>query len=87
MLRPFGGLAVVFQSLFCCDGEERPIYLKSNNGYQIPTQPPTEWVSGAVSWWVKWRGHEADHSPSNYGQENVGLYTHSPIHVHGVVLN
>jgi hypothetical protein len=28
-----------------------------------PTQPPVQWVPGALSLWVKWQGREADHSP------------------------
>jgi hypothetical protein len=27
------------------------------------TQPPIQWVPGALSLEVKWLGHEADHSP------------------------
>jgi hypothetical protein len=38
---------------------------------------------------VKRPGREADHSPSTSAEvkKNVGLYFHSPIHLHGVVLN
>jgi hypothetical protein len=28
-----------------------------------PTQPPIQWVPGALSLGVKWLGSEADHSP------------------------
>jgi hypothetical protein len=28
-----------------------------------PTQPPIQWVLGALSLTVKWPGREADHSP------------------------
>jgi hypothetical protein len=28
-----------------------------------PTQPPIQWVAGAISLGVKWPGCEADHSP------------------------
>jgi len=28
-----------------------------------PTQPPIQWVPGALSLGVKWLGHEADHPP------------------------
>jgi hypothetical protein len=28
-----------------------------------PTQPPIQWVPGALSLGVKWPRHEADHSP------------------------
>jgi hypothetical protein len=27
-----------------------------------PTQPPIQWVPGALSLWVKWSGREADHA-------------------------
>jgi hypothetical protein len=41
------------------------------------TQPPTQWVLGALSLGVKCPGRE----------EDKDLYFHSPIHLHGVVLN
>jgi hypothetical protein len=28
-----------------------------------PTQPPIQWVAGALSLGLKWPGREADHSP------------------------
>jgi len=28
-----------------------------------PTQPPIQWIAGALPLGVKWQGHEADHSP------------------------
>jgi hypothetical protein len=28
-----------------------------------PTQPPIQWVSGALSLGIKWPGRETDHSP------------------------
>jgi len=28
------------------------------------TQPPVKWVPAALSWMVKWQGHEADHNTS-----------------------
>jgi hypothetical protein len=45
-----------------------------------PTQPPIEWVPGALSLGVKWLGHEADHSPPSSAKvkECVELYLHSP---------
>jgi hypothetical protein len=45
-----------------------------------PTQPPIQWVPGAVSLGVKRPGHEADHSlPSSAEvKECVELYLHSP---------
>jgi len=52
-------------------------------------QPPIQWAQGALSLGVKQPGHEADHSPpsSSEVKECVGLYLHSPIHLHGVVLS
>jgi hypothetical protein len=38
-----------------------------------PTQPPIQWVPGALSPGVKWYGHEADHSPpSSVKVKNCG---------------
>jgi hypothetical protein len=54
-----------------------------------PTQPPTQWVPGALSLGIKRPGREADHSPpsSSEVKECVELYLHSPIRLHGVVLS
>jgi hypothetical protein len=45
-----------------------------------PTQPPIQWVPGALSLGVKQPGREADHSPpsSTEVKECVELYLHSP---------
>jgi hypothetical protein len=45
-----------------------------------PTQPPIQWVPGALSLGVKRLGSEADHSPpfSAETKEWVELYIHSP---------
>jgi hypothetical protein len=45
-----------------------------------PTQPPIQWVPGALSLGVKWLGREADHSPPSSSEvtEWVELYLHSP---------
>jgi hypothetical protein len=45
-----------------------------------PTQPPTQWVPGALSLGVKRPGREADHSPPSNAKvkEWVELYLHSP---------
>jgi hypothetical protein len=47
---------------------------------QGPTQPPIQWLPGALSLRVKWPGHEADHSPPSSAKvkECVQLYIHSP---------
>jgi hypothetical protein len=54
-----------------------------------PTQPPIQWVRGALSLGVKLPGREADHSPpsSDEVKECVELYLHPPIRLHGVVLS
>jgi hypothetical protein len=53
------------------------------------TQLPIQWVPGAFSLRVKHPGHEADHSPLSSAEvkEWVELYLHSPIRLHGMVLN
>jgi hypothetical protein len=55
-----------------------------HNLHFILIQPPIQWVPGgkAAKAWT-WP------LTSNYcrGQENADLYNHSPIHLHGVVLN
>jgi hypothetical protein len=54
-----------------------------------PTQPPIQWMPGALSLGVKQPGHEADHSPPSSAKvkECMELYLHSPICLHGVVLS
>jgi hypothetical protein len=53
-----------------------------------PTQPPIQWVPGALSLEIKRPGRETDHSPPSGAKvkECVELYLHSPIRLHGVVL-
>jgi hypothetical protein len=47
-----------------------------------PTQPPIQWVPGALSLGVKWLGCEADHSPpSSTEVKNVWSYTSTPQYV------
>jgi hypothetical protein len=48
--------------------------------YQGPTQPPIQWVPGALSLGVKQRGREADRSPPSSAEvkECAELYLHSP---------
>jgi hypothetical protein len=44
-----------------------------------PTQPPIQWVLGALSLEVKWRGREADHSPSLRAEvKNAWNYNYTP---------
>jgi hypothetical protein len=54
-----------------------------------PTQPPIQWLPGALSLGVKRPGREADYSPPSNAEvkECVELYLHSPIRLHGVVLS
>jgi len=53
-----------------------------------PTQPPIEWVSGALPLGVKQPGCEADHSPPSIAKvKNVWSYTSTPpISLHCMVL-
>jgi hypothetical protein len=45
-----------------------------------PTQPPVQWVPGALSLGVKWPGREADHLPPSSAEvkDCMELYLHSP---------
>jgi hypothetical protein len=54
-----------------------------------PTQPPIQWVPGALSLGVKQLGREVDHSPPSSAEvKNVWSYTSTlPIRLHGVVLS
>jgi hypothetical protein len=54
-----------------------------------PTQPPIQWIPGALSLGVKRPGREADHSrPSSVEVKNAWSYTCTPpIRLHGVVLS
>jgi hypothetical protein len=49
-----------------------------------PTQPPIQWVLGAISLGVQWLGCEADHSPppSVKVKECMELYVHAYTHAH-----
>jgi hypothetical protein len=53
-----------------------------------PTEPPIQWVPGALSLGLKRPECEADHSPpySAEVKECVELYLHSPIRLYGVML-
>jgi hypothetical protein len=54
-----------------------------------PTQPPVQWVPGALSRGVKRPGREADHSPPSSAEvKNAWSYTSTPpICLYGVVLS
>jgi hypothetical protein len=68
-------------------------YCSSDNLYISftlgPTQPPIQWLPGALSLGVKRPGREADHSPpTNAEIKNAWSYTSTlPVHLHGVVLS
>jgi len=53
------------------------------------TQPPIQWIQGAITLGVKWAGYEAEHScPTKAKAKNVWNYTSTPpICLHGMVLN
>jgi hypothetical protein len=53
------------------------------------TEPPIQLLLGDLSPGVKRLGCEPDHSPPTSAkvQKNVDLYIHSPIRLHGIVLN
>jgi hypothetical protein len=54
-----------------------------------PTQPPIQWVPGALSLGVKRPGQEAEHSPLPSAEiKNAWSYTSTtPVRLHGVVLS
>jgi hypothetical protein len=53
-----------------------------------PTQPPIQWVPGALSLVLKWLEREADHSPPRSAEVSVWSYTSTPpLCLHGVVLS
>jgi hypothetical protein len=54
-----------------------------------PTQPPIQWVPGALSLGVKRPGREVDHSPPSSAEvKNACSYTSTPpIRLLGVVLS
>jgi hypothetical protein len=52
-----------------------------------PTQPPIQWVPGALPPGVQQPGHEAHSHPSNAEVKNGGAVPPPPIRLQGVVLN
>jgi hypothetical protein len=47
-----------------------------------PTQPPIQWVPGALSLGIKQPGHEANHSPPSSAEvENAWSHTSTPQYV------
>jgi hypothetical protein len=65
------------------------LFSKSSRPTLGPTQPPIQWVPGALSPGMKQPGREADHSPPTSADvKKMWNYTSSPpILLHGVVLN
>jgi hypothetical protein len=53
-----------------------------------PTQPPIQWIPGALSLDVKWPRHDVDHSPPSSAKvKNAKHYTSTPpIRLHDMVL-
>jgi len=44
------------------------------------TQPPIQWVMGALTTGIKWLGHEADHSPPTGAEvKHAWSYTSIPM--------
>jgi hypothetical protein len=63
--------------------------MKFKSAYFWYSEPPIQWVPGALSLEVKQLGHEADHSsPSSAEVTNVWSYTSiPPVCLNGTVLN
>jgi hypothetical protein len=51
-----------------------------------PTQPPIQWVPGALSLGVKRPGGEADYSPPSSAEDAWSYTSTPPIRLDGVVL-
>jgi hypothetical protein len=58
---------------------ESRISSKSSRPALGSTQPPIQWVPGALSLGVKWPGREADHSPPTSAEvKKMWIYTSTP---------
>jgi hypothetical protein len=68
-------------------GDEIFLFITASRTALGPTQPPIQWVPGALFLGVKRPGREAGHSSPSSAEvkECVELYFHSPIRLHGVV--
>jgi hypothetical protein len=56
--------------------------------FMTTSQSPIQWVSAALSLWVKRPGREADHSPPSSAEvKNEWSYASTPIRLHGLVLS
>jgi hypothetical protein len=58
-------------------GNKFRFFMSSIQGVGV-TQPPIQRMSGALSPGVKGPGRGADHSDKGQGQEDLGVYIHSP---------
>jgi hypothetical protein len=69
---------------------EGKIFLLSTSSRPVlgPTQPPIQWILGALSSGVKQPGRETNHSlPTSAEVKNTWIYTSTPsIRLHGVLL-
>jgi hypothetical protein len=63
-----------------CQGLEISQFTTTSRLALGPTQPPIQWVPGALSLGLKWPVHKADHSSPSSAEvkECVELYLHSP---------
>jgi hypothetical protein len=75
------GLRAGRQGFDSRQGQEIFLFSTASRPALGPTQPPTQWVAGALSLGVKRPGREADHS------RMVELYLYSTMRLHVVVLN
>jgi hypothetical protein len=63
-------------------------HISLNFGLLRPTQPPIQWVPGALSLAVKWPGYETDRSPPSSAEVRMrGAIPPPPIRLHEVVLS
>jgi hypothetical protein len=61
---------------------ESRIFSTSSRPVLRPTQPPIQWVPGALSSGVKRSGREVDHSPPTSAEvKNIWIYTSTPPYV------
>jgi hypothetical protein len=68
--------------------DDRGVGVRVPVGSLGSTQPPIQWVPGALSTGVNRPGREADHSPPTSAEvKKMWIYTSTPIRLHGVVLN
>jgi hypothetical protein len=55
------------------------LFSTSSRSALEPTQPPIQWVTGALSPWIKREGREADNSsPVSTEVKKMWIYTYTP---------